>query len=250
MRVQVFILFLLTGLLALLPLPGQDGTEQTVSANINRLVSEINHLSDSLYGTDFSLINGEEFRLRHTQTNGHPYYRSNSWIAGSVISGEREHGDLWLRYDIFDDRVILNHSYGSKTTMIALNKEVIDEFTLEKDHFIQLYDADVVNSFAKPGYYQELYTGKLQLLIKWGKYISGSSGLQPGEFKIETERLVRKEGVFYKLNGKSSLLRILDDHKEAVSGYIRSNAIIVRSASDSDLVRIFRYYDSLLSKEQ
>jgi len=249
MRFQFRILFLLSGLFIQLYLPAQERAEQDISGKMERLVSDIRQLSDSLYGTDFSLINGEEYRYRHTAADGHPYFRNDSWFAGTVVSGEREHQDVWLKYDIFDDRVILNHTPGSETFMIALNKDEIGEFTLEKDHFIQLYDTDVVNSIAEPGYYQELYTGKIQFLIKWKKYISGSSGLQPGEFKPDPVRLVRKDGVYYKVSGRSSLLRILDDHKDAISAYIRSNAIAVRNAPDSDLVRIFRYYDTLTSTE-
>jgi len=250
MSFQMRIIFLLSGLFILSHLSAQDRSELDIPGKIDRLVSEIRHLSDSLYGADFSLINGEEYRYRHTGTNGHPYFRNKSWIAGTVISGDREHQDVLLRYDIFDDNVILNHTSGSQTFMIALNKEVIGEFTLEGDHFIQLYDMDIVNNSPDPGYYHEVYAGKIQFLVRWKKYISGSSGMQPGEFRTDHKRLVRKEGIYYKFKGKSSLLKILDDHKKAVSSYIKSNAIAVRNAPDSDLVRIFRYYDSLSSTEQ
>lgn len=250
MNIQIRILFLLAGLFILSLLPGQERTDQDISGKIERLVSDIRHLSDSLYGMDFGLINGEEYRYRHTSIDGHPYYRNDSWFQGSVISGNREHVGVWLRYDIFDDRVILNHTSGSETFMIALNKEMVGEFTLEEDRFIQLYDRDIADNFPEPGYYQELYTGNVQLLIKWKKYISGSSGLQPGEFRPDPVRLVRKDGVFHKLNGRNSLLNILDDRKEAVSSYIRSNSIVVRNAPNSDLVRILRYYDSLSSVEK
>jgi len=245
MKFQIRISFSLSGLFILLHLPAQDLSDPGISRKIDSLVSDIRHLSDSLYGTDLGLINGEDYRYRHTGIDGHPYYRDNSWIHGTVTSGEREHRDLLLRYDIFDDRVILSHTTGSETFMIALNKMVIGEFTLEEDHFIQLFDRDIVNNFPEPGYYQEVYTGKVQLLVKRKKYISGSSGQQLGEFRSDPLKLVRKDGVYHKLNGRNSLLKILADRKEPVSDYIRSNAIDVRNAPDSDLARIFRFYDSL-----
>lgn len=250
MNFQIRISFLLSGLFILLHLPAQDLSDQEISRKIDSMVSDIRHLSDSLYGTDMGLINGEYYRYRHTGIDGHPYYRDNSWIRGTVTSGKREHRDLLLRYDILDDRVILSHTVGSETYMIALNKTVTDEFTLEEDHFIQLFDRDIVNNFPEPGYYQELYTGKVQLLGKRKKYISGSRGQQLGEFRSDPLRLIRKDGVYHKFNGRNSLLKILADRKEPVSDYIRSNAIDVRNAPDSDLVRILRYYDSLLSAEK
>jgi len=250
MSFQIRILFLFAGLCILLHLPAQEGSYEGISQQLDNMVSDIRHLSDSLDGSDIGLINGEEYRNRHTGINGHPYYQSDSWFQGTVTSGDQEHQDVWLRYDTFDDLVILNHTIGTGTVMIALNKEVIGEFTLDKDHFIQLYDADIVNGFPEPGYYQELYNGEVQLLVKWKKYISGSSGLQPGEFRPDPVRVVRKDGVYHQLNGKSSLIKILDDRKETVSSYIRSNAIVVRNAPDSDLVKILGYYDSLSQAEK
>ena len=140
MSFKIRIILPFVGLCLLSHLTAQERSNQGISRIIDSLLSDISYLSDSLYGTDFSLINGEEYRNRHSGINGHPYYLSDSWLQGSVRSGEQEHQDLWLKYDIFDDRVILNHTPGSETFMIALNKDseqALNDYRNDVANFIE-----------------------------------------------------------------------------------------------------------------
>ncbi len=130
MKFLIRILFTIYGLFVLNGLYSQDKKVHEISQEINRLVSDIRCLSDSLYGIDFQLINGEEYIYRHSGINGHPYYHDNSWIEGTVKTVDAEYSGVSLRYDIYDDLLILNHISSQGSFMISLNKAVVREFSL------------------------------------------------------------------------------------------------------------------------
>jgi hypothetical protein len=98
----------------------------------------------------------------------------------------------------------------------------------------------------KPGFYDELYNGKSQVLVKRSKDIQTiTSGTAENYFDLTTKYFFKKNHIYYSISSQGSLINILKDRKKELQQYIRANQIKFRSDPEEAMVKIASYYDHL-----
>jgi hypothetical protein len=151
-----------------------------------------------------------------------------------------------MLYDVYSDNlvVLLYNHY----TEVVLIKEKVASFDFSTHHIVNIDTLSLpANAAIKPGFYDEIYKGKLQVLVKRSKSIQTTSGMSTLEsyFSASTHYYLKKNNVYYEIDGKGSLLDILKDKKKDIQQYIRANQINYRKDPIDALVKIASYYDHI-----
>jgi len=188
------------------------------------------------------LYNGIEHLGYAFKIKGHAYFQQKELQTGSVVYDELEFVNVQMLYDLLKDQVVIQHFNGF--TKIGLVQDKVTAFTLNGHHFIRL--DSLVGVPIITGYYDELYSGRLKVLAKRGKYIEET-------IKDELERefiqkdlfFIQKEGTYYAIKNYKGLLAILQDRSKEVKQYLRKNKIKYRKGPEYAIVKATAYYDSL-----
>jgi len=188
------------------------------------------------------LYNGVEHLGYSFKIKGHAYFLQKELQTGSIVYDGLEFINVPMLYDLLKDQVIIQHFNGF--TKIGLVQEKVTAFTLNGHHFIRL--DSLVDATLITGYYDELYTGRLKVLVKRGKYVEET-------IKDELERefiqkdlfFIQKEGTYHEIKNYKGLLTLLKDRSKEVKQYLRKNRIKYRKGPENAIVKATAYYDSL-----
>ncbi len=167
-------------------------------------------------GERLPLYNGPEYYFYDPVIKGNAYFSDiNNFTIGKVNYDGTSYGGVPMLYDLVSDKVVvLLYNHFSKYSLL---KEKVTDFDLLNHHFVNI-DADTIknNTVIKSGYYDEIYKGKLEVLIKRTKSIqtttSGPLGLE-NYFSYTRDFYLWKKNAYYSFGGQGALLDILKDKK-------------------------------------
>jgi len=117
------------------------------------------------YGPDQVLVNGlypEDYIL---DALGHPFFQDTRFFPGSVILRNTNYKGLGIRYNVYDQNIIISHqSTGNGTFQVMPPNKFISEFQLDDKTFRKL-------SFEGMGdrFYEVVYDGKMKCLYHIAK---------------------------------------------------------------------------------
>ena len=191
------------------------------------------------------LYNGKIWHNLYIRVNGDPFFLSGDFLSGNVFFNGREFRNLKIRYDICNDEVIL---YVNSQTIITLNKEMTNEFTIEFQkrlhHILNMGNdsASLLNGFVNV-----LYDGPTALFVKYIKKVDIQSlNRLNDEFYQQHRIYIRKDGAIVHVSGKRDLFKLLEDRKTEIRNYIKGNRFnlnVIRKDPDS-FIPVLQFYDS------
>jgi hypothetical protein len=199
-------------------------------------------------GEQSPIYNGPEYYFYDPTIKGNAYFLNiNGFVSGSVYYDGALYNGVPMLYDLYGDKVVvLLYNHYSKFSLI---KERVKSFDYLDHHFLNI-NTDTISNTAnmKPGFYDELYKGKLQVLVRRSKDIqTNTSGTLGPEnyFNLITKFFLKKNNTYYSVTSQGSLIDILKDRKKELQQYIRANQIKFRKDPDEAMVKIASYYDHL-----
>ncbi|HEY4323007.1 MAG TPA: hypothetical protein VGN20_03445 [Mucilaginibacter sp.] len=237
---------------SLLVLNKSHGQTTVDSANsVQNAINTTNNLFNKAIGQQSSLYNGTKYYFYNpVKIRGFAYFQDTIASPGNVNYDGVQYNGVELFYDLYKDEVIT--ILFDKYSYFSLLKEGVQHFDLLNHHFINI-NADTLtnNSVIKSGYYDELYRGPSQVLVKITKVIEPvqiSIGT-PDAYSIFSKPIqkffIRKNSVYYSVSSEGDLLAILNDRKKQLKNYIRANRIKFRKTPGQVLASAAAYYDSL-----
>ncbi len=192
------------------------------------------------------LYNGKVWRNIYShRVTGSQFLYTREFLPGSVIMNGRLFRDLELRYDTYNDELLIMFD---STTIIQLNKEMIGMFTLTRDNiqhkFIRL-EADSISPV--DGFVDVIYEGKTPLCVKNKSEISRLAQGRTYDVFINTQRIyLKKGGALNIVRGKRDLLELLSDKEELVRHYMKANRIRVSKKAPESFVPVLKFYDNMI----
>lgn len=216
------------------------------SSQQNALNNTVNLFYSSI-GKQSPLYNGTEAYPYDPVLKGNAYYADvNSFTPSSVFYDNVHFSGVPLLYDIYGDQlVVLLYNHFTKYTLI---KSKVSSFDLLNHHFIRIDTVTFLNNpIIKPGYYDELYGGRVQILGRHSKNIQTTSSGQNSEsyFNYTKDYFIRKNNIYHSFSGEGGLLSVLKDKKKELQKYIKDNQIKYRTDPEEAMVKIASYYDHL-----
>jgi hypothetical protein len=170
----------------------------------------------------------------------HPYYLNNNPAEGNINYRGEEFLSTRLLLDIEKDKLIIsNPGYGVEMELV---KEWIDRFSIGPHQFINIQNKVTLPS----GFYEELYDGPTQLLVKRTKQLSEKlySNTVIRKFDSFNSYFLKSGEQFTRIKSKTDLLKTLSSHKKELKAFIRKNKLFKQSKEHS-FIDVVEYFDSL-----
>ena len=106
----------------------KDISEQT-------LFSQIYSAAEQEFGIDQELVNGVYFENIYARSLGHPYFEADTFKNGSVVFRGKKYSGLLLKYDTYNQHLLVKYLFNDDLIIFYLPIEYISEFNIENKKF-------------------------------------------------------------------------------------------------------------------
>ncbi len=134
----------------------------------------------------------------------------NGWVGYN----QNRYLDIPIQYDIESDQVIFHEPINQ--IRISLVNEKVAGFMVDGHHFISVND---ITGFL--GFFEILYLGKRQVLVKWFKILT-RTGTEEGRYVSYSNVYIRDGNTLSQVSNKKDLLNTFGIHKKQVQQYYQS----------------------------
>ena len=192
------------------------------------------------------LYNGPNYDIGTRIVKGSPNFMDTLALdMGSVVYYGFKYIDVPLIYNIHDDLLVSVRPDGF--TRFTFLPDRLTEFTLLNHRFIRLDPDSAERRVVKPGFYDNLYDDKIQVLAKRTKNIHVENSLLSVDDYYEPKMYyyLKKAGRYYSIGSEGDFLDVLKDRKKELKKYIKDNKIKFRKQPEDAMVMLATYYDQL-----
>jgi hypothetical protein len=187
------------------------------------------------------LFNGKQHLGYAYTIQGIAYYKTAEWQKGSLVYRGVLYPDLFMKYDLVQDQVIVRHPNGY--TMVALFTPRVQSFSFLNADFVYLADT----SFHVPtGIYQEVSKGSLAFYIRHVKIIDE----KVGQWRVEQTLLdhnqyyIKKNGRFFPIYKQRELMNLVKQQRTEIRNYLRKQGVKFRRDPEKAIRLVVDYYNN------
>ncbi len=225
------------------PLVGLGQNQERVS-----LLSKSYNNSRAVYfnsiGPSLGLYNGVYFKeyVPHNNDQGQPYFGTDQWVDGNLFYNGMYYENIPLLYDVVNDKLILDHSFGA--VKLELISEKLKYFIINGHRFVRLVIINQ-NSPVSTGFFELLYDGQTKLYAKWQKKRIEVINARELEVRYEDQNriYINKGNQFYSVKTKSSVLHVLEDKKVVLKKYIKKSRLKFKSKRIESIAKVIAFYE-------
>jgi len=193
---------------------------------------------------DQTLYNGKIWRNIYYLIKEDQFLFSKEFLPGTVSVRGKLFPGVLLKYDIYRDELITPVDKG---VLLQLNKEWIDSFSLSfQNKTYRFIKAEEDSVKGDESFFNVLYHGNTALLVRYTKKIEKMAveGKYDKFYQISRIYLEKGNGLF-QVTGKRDLMKLMPEHKTAISDYMKINKIRVSEKTPESFIPVIRFYDSL-----
>jgi len=191
------------------------------------------------------LYNGRVWRNLYSRVRGNQFLFTDMFMQGTVsISGKLFTG-LELKYDICNDELLIRSNQG---IILRLSKEMVDGFTIEYNS--RRYDFQKLEEDANEsgeGYFNILYKGRLELLVKYNKNIQLLAIDNTYDLFDQYHRIyLKKDGEMHLINKKKNIINLFGGNNKAIMSFIKSRRLKVTRKDPDSFIPLVEFCDNLI----
>ncbi len=199
-------------------------------------------------GMQTHLYNGTEYVDDYKPyLEGHPFFGSNTFSAGSIYYDGAWHKPVFMLYDVLHDDVIITHNVsGNKMKLINAK---IDTFRVQGHTFARFGNG---HEALQPGMYDVLYSKQTKFLVRRSKNLQERAtdrGME-GEYHVDDRRYICKDGTCQPVSSKRSVYAALRDKKKQLRKYAAREHLRFRKKREETILALVTYYDSLADEKE
>lgn len=232
--------------LSSLPVVLQAQTPQPKTAFLKQATANAIKSYQDEVGMQALLYNGSEYKVENKPyLDGHAYFDSKTFEQGAIVYDGVLFTNVPLLYDVVLDEVITVHPVSGLSQKLVKHK--VSAFNLPNYSFVHLKPEDVDAKVLKPGLYSLLYDGKTKVLLRREKSVQEHATVDgmEGKYKGSDKFYIQKDGAFYQVGSKGTVLNVFRDQKKQLKKFMREKGINYSSSREAALVKIAEHYDSL-----
>ncbi|WP_133242808.1 hypothetical protein [Pontibacter virosus] len=219
---------------------------QADSSFVDNAVSNALQQYRTAVGVHAHLYNGPEYHVPvKPHVEGHQFYQDKIYQNGTVKYDGAWFEDVPMLYDLVQDElVIVNHGSGQPQRLV---KNRVDAFKLHGHTFVRLQADSTTGSSIQPGFYDLLYSGSVQVLMKREKTLferASTEGME-GEFRDASNFYLVKDEIYHPVSNKRSVMRVLQDQKKPLNKFASTNKLRFGKEREYAIVKTAEHYDSL-----
>ena len=185
------------------------------------------------------IYNGAEYELYPPANKGSFYFMDKNYCTPSVIccSGAW-YKNIPVLYDIYNDAMVATSDSG----LYVLREEKVSDVYLLNHHFIHV-NAESPGSLIS-GFYDQLYSGKSQVLVKRIKLIDESKSTET-VYEDKSDLYIKKGNKYYLVNTRGALMDIFKDKKKLLNQYMAEHKIKYNKDKEAAAAKLASYYDQI-----
>ena len=209
----------------------------------------LNTISDKAYGLDPLLYNGILYTyLLPPGTSGTPFFNGPDFVKGFVTLRGLTYDDLWLKYDVFNQQLILQYKTSTGAdNQIIISDAWLEKFNLGNTHFELLAIQDTLKRI-----YQVMGTSRYHIIYFWSKEeaLDSRTGATNRVFTLPKKESYLLTGMkMYRYVNNRSFIALFDPAKRAMlKKHLRQQKINVKKASDLAITELINYCNTLSLK--
>lgn len=179
-----------------------------------------------------SLYNGTNYIEKYiTEKDNHKFFLLNEYTSGNLVYNNQAYYNIYMKYDLYEDDLIVKLPNESFHLFIKLIKEKVDEFTIKRSDYSSKEHRFISNSKFKNnngelpvGFYEVIEeTSSIILLQKHHKsrtkYIESLNSYS--KFSESNYFAILFKNNYYKIDSKKDLINLFPDFKKNISTFYR-----------------------------
>jgi hypothetical protein len=199
--------------------------------------------TQSLPDADSRLYNGLEYIRNGIAAKGFPFFDADSLRRGTLFYDSLLFDHIPMEYDLVEDKLIMPDFSGK--ALISLIPQKLDRFSIG-GHLFRYVDADKTGSILhKTGFYEVLYQKGTSAVLarREKKLIFPSNREEQAHYDQSNTYFLALDGRYFSIDGKNGLIDALQDKKNELKQFIRTNRIrFNKKELETALIRITDYY--------
>jgi hypothetical protein len=234
----IFVVFILNVLQA----NGQDKNGlRAVSTDFQQsMYRDATILSQNLY-------NGRIYYMYDSREEEFQFFKDRKPFAGIISVENQTYQGIPLLYDLVTGEVVVKHFDGD---FIIIPFMKVNSFQIHDHHFKKLKQGEDINENMPTGFYDLVYDGVTQLLIRRMKV--RQEKIQDRkvvvEFHIKDQYFIKKNERYYQVHTKKSILNLLPEHKKELRRSIRDFEDGFRRNREEAMIKMVNIHDQLSKK--
>ncbi len=198
------------------------------------------------YGADQVLLTGISYEDVYREKEGHPFLFEDQFYKGTLVFRGREYKEVNLKYDIYNQQVILYSVQNHSSTWIIPPNDFISAFSLGDKWFVKY------TFLGEPEFYQVIFdTQRLKCLYHWSKsrYDSDHQNNYYGSRFTDSEKTtcLFLENVLKKYDNNKSFIKCFPKESHLkIKQYLKSNRIKISKCSEDRLVPLLTFCITML----
>jgi hypothetical protein len=193
----------------------------------------------AVLGNASAIYNGRVF-YGYPGIKGDAFYPSGGWQKGSVLYDGSWHHDISLMYNIHKDEVVIRHP---NSMSVCPFNERVDKFYFGEYAFVRL--APDKDNVIKGGFYQQLSKGKVTIMVARQKKIEENIVDLAVERKFVSSNTyyALKDGHYYLVDKKSSLLNLLKDKRQSIMKQLKKEKLKYKHDPEKTIISMAEFYN-------
>jgi hypothetical protein len=185
-----------------------------------------------------------------TLGKSYKFLDSPDYLIGNITYDGEPYFNIDMKYDLYEDEVLLGLRSNSGIKMLQLIKDKIDEFVIDGRKFINLKN-ERDKSLHVPGFHEVLMETSFFTLLKRHKKIKYTRYKKSRvfhKFVGANEYYLEYENHFYNIKGKKGIARIFPDYKTEMNKH--SVESLRKTDMDEYIIGLLRVIEGHLISEK
>lgn len=219
-------------------LPAQD----SLSLHATRPYAASYLASVSNYAAVFSGNRQQQYTI---PTTNHPYFVQQDFVTGLLSYAGTVYPGVSLRWDLYRDELVI---FSPSNFNVLLNSENIDFAEIHGYRLIYLHP-DTLAGCPSAGNYILLHSGNYRLLEKPVQNLFKDDNAQRNRyvyyFSQSTRFYLQKEGIYYQIKNRRTLLKALKTHRRELRRLIRANDLNYKRDAEEMVLKVVKEHETL-----
>jgi len=191
---------------------------------------------DKERGNQLAIYNGIQHYPYSPSIEGIAYFQADEWKKGSVVFSDISYEDIFMKYDLVTDQLIVTPNYDGGLFM-ALFSPRVKEFSFGGNRFVRL-TRESTNGELADGFYQVLSSGKVTAIARTQKVIEEKvdiTGISRW-FEMKTRYYMLKDGKYKPIRNKNDLTNLLKEHRREVNQALSNLKLKFRKNAEQNII--------------
>jgi hypothetical protein len=208
-------------------------------------------MTDSLFsmykhsiGQGNRFYSGTEYIGYVMRPKGHPFFESDRMQLSEINFEGAVYSDSVL-YDLVNDALILKSYDGSYN--LHMVDEKVRSFKYLGHLFVRLGTSSDSTNELSPGFYEQLYNGRSAVFVRHKKQLNTTTSQNEilSEYVQYDSYFIRKEGAYYSVSSKKTLLDALREKKPEVRKMLREQGLDFKTDPSSTTRKAVEFFDQI-----